>query len=121
MTSPLENPNQSPQPAEPAGVPDKGSLLIGFLIGWGAMIGTTVIVGMIVAVMMRISSEFSLIASIAGFLPLASLIALIVWFAQKGKTRTALGIAAAFGSLIVLCLLLVAACFGLMSGTNFGR
>jgi len=119
MNMPSENPGQMPTPAPDAG--DKGSLLIGFLIGWGAMIGATVIVGMIVAVMMRISSELSLIASIAGFLPLASLIALIVWFAQKGKTRTALGVAAAFGSLIVLCLLLVAACFGLMSGTNFGR
>lgn len=123
MNSPLENPDQSPPPAR-ANVTDKGSLLIGFLVGWGAMIGATVVAGVVMAgggALMQFSSAFAVIASIAGLLPLASLIALIVWYANHGKTRSALGVVAAFGSLLALCLLLVAACFGLMSGTNFGR
>lgn len=109
----------------PAATPDKGSVLVGFLVGWGAMIASTVVAGALMAgagaLMTGWNSAFSLIAMIGGLLPLASLIGLIIWYAMKGKSRSALGVAAAFGSLLALCLLLVAACFGLMSGTNFGR
>jgi hypothetical protein len=122
MNSPNEIPEQTPPPSTNA--PDKGSLLIGFLVGWGAMIASSVVAGAGMAAagaMTKWNSAFGLIASIAGLLPMASLIGLIIWYAQQGKTRSALGVAAAFGSLLALCLLLVAACFGLMSGSNFGR
>lgn len=120
MNSPNENPDQAATPD----VPDKGSLLIGFLVGWGVMIGSTVVVGLVLVganSVMSWNPVFMLISQLAGLLPLASLIGLIIWYAQKGKSRSALGVVAAFGSLIALCLLLVAACFGLMAGTNFGR
>ena len=119
MNSPLENPGQSPPPID---APDKGSVLIGFLVGWGVMIASTVASGIVVAgagPLMHWSSAFSVIGLLASLLPLASLIGLIVWYAQKGKSRSAWGVVAAFGSLLALCLLLVAACFGLMAGTNW--
>jgi hypothetical protein len=124
MNSPLDNPGPSSPTPGSTDAPDKGSVLIGFLVGWGAMIGATVVAGAIMAgggALMQWSPAFGVIASIAGLLPMAGLIALIVWYAHHGKTRSALGVVAAFGSLVALCLLLVAACFGLMSGTNFGR
>jgi hypothetical protein len=100
-------------------------LLIGFLVGWGAMIASTVVAGALMAgasaLMSGWNSAFSLIALIGGLLPLASLVGLITWYAMKGKSRSAWGVAAAFASLVALCVLLMAACFGLMSGTNFGR
>jgi hypothetical protein len=122
MNSMNENPDQAPPPA----ALDKGSLLIGFLVGWAAMIAGTVVAATIMSGAGAFmsgggSSAFGLIAGLAGLLPMASLIGLIIWYAVKGKSRSALGVAAAFGSLLALCLLLVAACFGLMSGTNFGR
>jgi hypothetical protein len=124
MNSPLENPDQSPPSSPATDAPDKGSLLIGFLVGWAVLIASTIVAGAVMAgvgALMQFSSAFSLVASIAGLLPIGSLIGLIIWYAQQGKTRSALGVAATFGSLLALCLLLVAACFGLMSGTNFGR
>jgi len=123
MNSPYENPGLSPPPPEPTNAPDKGSVLIGFLVGWGAMIASTVVSGALMAaasaVMSGWNSAFSLIAMIVGLLPLASLVGLIVWYAMKGKSRSAWGVAAAFASLLALCVLLIAACFGLMSGTNW--
>lgn len=124
MNSPLENPDQSTPPNPMAG-PDKGSLLIGFLVGWAAMIGSVMVGGVLLAIAGGLlsgwDSAFSLIAVVTGLLPMASLIGLIVFYASKGKSRSALGVLAAFGSLVALCLLLVAACFGLLSGTNLGR
>jgi len=100
-------------------------VLIGFLVGWGVMIGSTVVAGALMAAASALlsgwNSLFGLIAMIGGLLPMGSLIGLIIWYAMKGKSRSALGVAAAFGSLVALCVLLMAACFGLMSGTNFGR
>ena len=121
MNSPYEDPGQTPPPVD---APDKGSLLIGFLLGWATMIGSSVHAGAAVAVagaMTNWNSAVGLIISAAGLLPIACLIGLIIWYAQQGKSRSALGVVAAFGSLLALCLLLVAACFGLISGTNFGR
>lgn len=121
MNSMNENPDQAPPPA----APDKGSVLIGFVVGWGAMIASAIVVSVMMsgagALMSGWNSAFSLIAVIGGLLPFASLIGLIIWYAAKGKSRSAWGVVAAFGSLLALCLLLVAACFGLMSDTNFGR
>lgn len=124
MNSSLENPDQVPPPSPVTDAPDKGSLLIGFLVGWVAMIASTVVAGAVmvgVGALMQFGSAFSVIPAIISLLPMGSLIGLIIWYAQQGKTRSALGVAAAFGSLLALCLLLVAACFGLMSGSNFGH
>ena len=101
MNSPLENPDQSP-PLPPIDAPDKGSVLIGFLVGWGAMIASTFVCGIVIAgagPLMNWSSAFSVIGLLASLLPLASLVGLIIWYAQKGKSRSAWGVVAAFGSL----------------------
>jgi hypothetical protein len=120
MNSPIENPDQLPPPPSP----DKGSMLIGFFVGWGVLVASIVVAGAVIAgvgAMMNWNSASMVIAQLIGLLPIASMIGLVIWYAQRGKTRSALGVAATFGSLLALALLLVAACFGLMSGTNFGR
>ena len=61
----------------------------------------------------------------AGF---AMLLALVPWIlmivfavraSQRGESRTALGIGVGFASILGVGLLLVAACFGLLSNANF--
>jgi len=122
MNSPNEIPGQTSPPSLNA--PDKGSLLVGFLVGWAALIASTIVAGAGMAAagaMTNWNSAVGLIASLASLLPMGSLVGLIIWYAQQGKSRSAWGVVATFGSLLALCLLLVAACFGLMSGSNFGR
>ena len=43
------------------------------------------------------------------------MVALIVWFAATGRPRSSLGVVVGIGTIIGVALLLVAACFGLMS------
>jgi Kef-type K+ transport system membrane component KefB len=52
-------------------------------------------------------------------LPWIAMIWLIIHFAKKNQRRTALGIGVGIASIIGVTLLLVAACFGLLSNTNF--
>jgi hypothetical protein len=47
------------------------------------------------------------------------MIVLIVHFGKKNQSRTALGIGVGIGSIIGVVLLLVAACFGLLSNATF--
>ncbi|MBS0214446.1 MAG: hypothetical protein JSR50_01660 [Proteobacteria bacterium] len=42
-----------------------------------------------------------------------------IWFTRKGLTKTAKGVWLGFAIVIGLVLLLVAACFGLLTGSNF--
>ena len=48
-------------------------------------------------------------------LPWGAALVLGLWLASRGRTRTALGILVGFGILVAVLLLLVAACFGIMS------
>jgi hypothetical protein len=124
MNSPSENPDPSPLEPPVLPAPDKDSVLIGFLAGWGAMIGFSFLSGAIVAVtgpLLNGSFAFSVISLIAGLIPIAGLAGLMIWFAMKGKTRSVKGVVAAFGSLLALCLLLVAACFGLFALSGGGN
>jgi hypothetical protein len=113
---PITPPPQSSKP--PA---DNGSLLIGFVLGWVAMV-----VGVVVnAVFWALQSSLGLpgadiIFMGVGTLPLLAMIALAVWFSKQGKSRSALGVLVAFGSMLGLLLLLVAACFGILLTGGFG-
>jgi hypothetical protein len=111
------SPERGP-PAPPTAPND--SLLQGFLIAWGAVIGAY-IAG---------SALFGAIASGSSFVAAAMLIVLllgpwalgiwlIVHFSRQGKPRTAKGVALGLASIFAVLLLLVSACFALLSGTNF--
>ncbi|MEO8802926.1 MAG: hypothetical protein ABI304_07260 [Rudaea sp.] len=86
--------------------PGKGSIVLGFVLGWVIVVG-----GQFLMITLRTSTAF--------LLPEAVLLAVAIYFAVTGKTRTAAGIFIAFGTMIALALLLVAACFGMMSNGGF--
>lgn len=119
----MNTPSPPPSPSGSSGNQDKGSLLIGFFLGWAAMIGGGVVGSVLIYVlsmtMPAYGGVFTLLSSLSGLLVPGILVALIVWFAKQGKSRTALGVVAAFVSVIALGILLIAACFGLMAGTNW--
>jgi hypothetical protein len=108
-----------PQPTSPAASAN-GSLGVGVLIAWACLIGGYFAVGIVATVVSGISSDLAAVLFV--LLALAPWILMIVFairFAAKGQSRTAAGIGVGFTSIIGVALLLVAACFGLLSGTNF--
>ena len=108
----------SPAPAQP--LAGKGSMGIGILVAWACLIGGYVAIGVVVTALGQMSS--ALAAIVGPLLLIAPWIAMLVFallYAGKGQSRTALGIGVGFASIIGVALLLVAACFGLMSGTKF--
>jgi hypothetical protein len=102
---------------------DRGSLLTGFLLGWAVLIGSCTVLGTVWAVLSAMLSNQAdwvpVLAGLTALLPIVATIALLIWFAAKGKTRTAAGVGLTFASLFAVVLLLVAACFGLLANTNF--
>lgn len=124
----MNQPPDLPQPQDllvkpNAPEPDRGSLLIGFLLGWAVLIGSLVLDTICVFAISMLGSAANILAQaligLAGLLPFGAMLALLVWFMTKGKTRSAAGVGLTFASLFALALLLVAACFGLLAGTNF--
>ncbi len=96
-------------------------MLAGFFIGWGVLIGGSLIAGMLMALtagLFGFTRGMTALSWMFGMLPQAALIAALVWAFVNGKTRTGLGILAAIGSMIALVILLVAACFGLMASSG---
>ena len=121
MNSPQVPPSP---PAQPSDNLDKGSLLIGFLIGWAAMIGGGVVGGVLITVLAQVlpysaGGAFNVLGSLSGLIVPGVLVGLIIWYVKKGKSRTALGVALAFASAIALAILLIAACFGMMANTTW--
>jgi hypothetical protein len=107
---------------EPPG-DDRGSLLTGFLLGWAVLVASWVLVGMLWAVL---ASSHALdkdwatpFISLTALTPFLATIGLLLWFAAKGKPRSAAGVALTFASLVALAVLLVAACFGLFATSSF--
>ena len=118
-----EMPAQSTPPTQPA-ASSSGSLGAGIALAWACLIGGYFVVGvmasLVFSVMNAVNSDLgAVIAVLLCLLPWIAMIALIVYFAKKNQPRTALGIGVGIGSIIGVLLLLVAACFGLLSGTNF--
>jgi 4-hydroxybenzoate polyprenyltransferase len=106
-----ENNNSPPPqwpPEEPAPTPlpsSKGSLAFGILLAWAIVLG-----GIVVSFVSKESfiNPFNITA-----LPVAIVIAIIL--IVKGKSRTGIGIFLGLASMAAVVLLLVAACFGLVS------
>jgi cytochrome bd-type quinol oxidase subunit 2 len=118
------NPSQAIQPDT-----DKGSVLSGFFIGWGLMIGCVMLAGFFIAILNEVSNSisnydnfiFQTLALVTIVLPIIIVVSAMIWLGKKGKSKTVKGIAASVISLIALALLLVAACFGIfaMNGSGF--
>src|SRR5262249_12663557 len=110
-------------PAGPPAPTAPGSLALGIVIAWACLIAGYFVVGLFVSAiagLVRGGSDFvTLIALLSALAPWVAMLVLAIWFAKKGERRTALGIGVGFASILGILLLLVAACFGILSGTNF--
>ena len=106
-----EPPSFTPPRVPPPGNP-RGSIWLGFGLAW-----LTMVVGNIIAAVLVAGFEHeSLLAVFA--LPWLAAIGLIVWFAANGRSRTASGVAIGLATIVAIVVLLVAACFSLLSN-NF--
>jgi hypothetical protein len=130
MNTPDNNPYPDTDPSQAIqSGNDKGSVLSGFFIGWGLIIGCFMLAGFFVAIFNEVSNSisnydnfiFQALALVTTVLPIIMIVSAMIWFGKKGKSKTVKGIAAAVISLIALALLLVAACFGIfaMNGSGF--
>jgi hypothetical protein len=111
MSTPLAPvPPQSPRN-------EQGSLGLGIGLAWACLIaGYTA--SSVMAGLMLDAAPVGMrngLAIFAVLLPWLLMVGLIVWLAQRGQSRTAIGIAVGIGSIIGVALLLVAACFGLLN------
>ena len=113
----------APPPAGPQPPDPRGSLGLGVVIAWACLIGGYFLVGVFVSALaglVRGGSDFvTLIALLACLAPWIAMLVFAIRFAQQGKPRTALGIGVGFASILGVLLLLVAACFGILSTTSF--
>jgi len=118
-----ETPAQ-PGPSTPQTAAPNGSLGAGIALAWACLIAGYFVVGALSSIVFSMlngaNSGFGAMLAILLFLlPWAAMIWLIVHFRKTSQPRTALGIGVGIASIIGVVLLLVAACFGLLSNTNF--
>jgi len=119
-----ETPAQPGPSNPPAADPGKGSLGAGIALAWACLIGgyfvVSVMSGIVFSVLNGANSGFgAMIAILLALLPWIAMIWLIVHFRKTDQPRTALGVGVGIASIIGVLLLLVAACFGLLSNANF--
>ena len=95
----------------PPGQQGQGSLLLGVACAWGILIGGYALVGALLGI--GNGNDGAIVLLLA--LPWLGMLALIVWLAATGRSRSALGIVVGIGTIIGVGLLLVAACFGLLA------
>jgi|KBSMisStandDraft_5_1062788.scaffolds.fasta_scaffold110100_2 hypothetical protein len=94
----------------------RGSLLLGVGCAWGMLIGGYIVISLFAGLL---GGGDNVAIIILMLLPWIGIIGLIVWFATHGQPRTASGVAIGLASIFAVGLLLVAACFGILAGTNF--
>ena len=113
-----QNPTE-PQPQPVAKT--AGSLGAGIALAWACFIGGYFLVGMMSSLVFSVfnSQGGAFIALLLALLPWIAMVVLIVHFRNTNQPRTALGIGVGIASIIGVVVLLVAACFGLLSNTNF--
>lgn len=104
---------QPPPPAAPQ-PPDRGSLPLGFALGWAVPIVGYICVGTLAG--MASSGSFILLLLC---LPWIATAWLIVHFYTSGKPRTGKGMLIGLAAMVAAILLLVAACFSLLSSSGF--
>lgn len=89
----------------------RGSLLIGFLVGWAVLIVAYAVAFGLLAVFGSHSQTDAIVVG----MPWICLLGLIVFFAVRNQPRNAVGVVLTIVSVFALGLLLVAACFGLFA------
>ena len=133
LPPPLPGSAPPPTPPEPYRPPrspvaeknPKGSLLKGLVLGWVVVVGGYLVLGAIAAGLGSLgafdssNSAGEMLLVLLGAAPWLGLIAWLVYYAAQGETRTAAGFALAIASMVAVAVLLVAACFALLSGANF--
>lgn len=99
----------------------RGSLGLGIGLAWACLIGGYTVCGFLIALAYQALPEGAndTVAILLVLLPWVMMIALIVWMASSGQSRTASGIGVGIASIFGVALLLVAACFGLFATSNF--
>lgn len=109
-------PEQPEPPTTPAPVPDTGSLARGFGLAWLIVVGGHVILFGLMVLLSEASGGLagSAIAGLVWFLPELVTVGVGIWLLVSRRTRTGLGVMIGLASVWAVCLLLVAACFGLM-------
>jgi len=106
----MNAPNPSDDPQSDA----RGSRWLGFGLFWLILIGGGIVIGIASTAFGMLSHGLGVgLVSLGWLLPWIAPLVVAIWFANKGKTRTAQGIAFGFLSLFAVGLLLVAACFGI--------
>jgi hypothetical protein len=110
MNSPDNNPHSSSASPQPPAT-QKGSAIAGFFFGWLIML----LVGSTVFTIVGNDNGLGNAAMFVIPISLGIMISSIIWFIKKGKPKTAKGIVLSFVSLIALGLLLLAACYGIVS------
>jgi hypothetical protein len=100
-----------PKPSE------RGSLGLGIALAWVCLIGGYVVAGVVAGIVQFRAMTDGLITLLIA-LPWLLMLGLAVWFAANGRPRTALGVAIGFATILAVALLLVAACFGLISANR---
>lgn len=94
---------------------DKGSLGLGIGLAWAiAVVGTPVSIGITVGA----RSGFNGLPFVLWSLPYVLIVVLAVLNYRKGKTRMGHGLLLGLLSIVAVALLLVAACFGMLSNLN---
>lgn len=115
------DPNSS-NPSDQLPSTNTGSAVVGFVLGWVAMIAGVVASAVLWSLQSSLGlTDTGIIVMGVGSFPLLAMIALLVWFASTGKSRSVKGVLLAFASMFGLVLLLVAACFGILMSGGFGN
>jgi hypothetical protein len=105
-------PPPAPTPP-PDGDPRAGSLALGVALAWGInVVGSIVIFG-VAMLLTGHSRSPSAPLFVLGWLPFLASVGLAAWMIVKGPRRTGIGIVIGIGSMWAVCLLLIAACFGI--------
>ena len=108
-----------PAPTAPA-TANPGTVLEGFLLGWLAGIVGSVVGGFFMALLsMMATSDVDALFVLASLTPLAAVIALLIWFARQGKSRAVRGVLYAFGSMILVFVVLVGGLLLLFANADF--
>jgi len=112
----------APRPVRPPPPSDtRGSIGLGIGLAWACLIGGYTIFGFLITAVYAVLplDARDAVAVLLALLPWLMMIALIVWMASSGQSRTASGIGLGIASIFGVALLLVAACFGLFASGGF--
>jgi len=101
----------------PAPPKNEGSLGLGIGLAWACLIAGYTVSSVIFGAGYQTAPAGvrDALVVLAALLPWIAMVALIVWLAVRGQTRTAIGIGVGIGSIVGVALLLVAACFGILT------